>query len=610
MPSLIGNKPNQVPTNGDLGTLAFQDANAVNITGGVITLDKVLTVTDGPIANIQPVPFAGTMLHLAGQTEGGTGRRFVMDAYQANGPVIMGRQSNGTSTARVATGAGNALLFLNSLGSVDNAGTVAFSTNFGAYQRFAAAENFTPTAQGTYIDWTVNPIGSVTNLTVLNLTSTALTMSGKMSATQFTNAANTGYAKLIPSTAHSKKVVVFGSSVAFGTGATSNQGWAYMLGQALTSQGWTYTNASVGGNNTVDLINRFYTDLVPLQPDVVIIGLSLANEGILGTNKQAIFNQYINNMYKLVDMCRQQGFKVIVTGTYPNNSYTSVEYNYIKQADKFLQTSQIPYINFLGAIDDGTGKWRTGMFADDGHPNDVGHTALYRAIPLSLFDRLSFVEQNYSFNYPPASRIVMTSDGTTLNPINYVVGSEPFGSWTMILNARMINSSVPIGVALTSIYDGTQALPLRLRAPFGVWEVATGNTLVSSSVAPTDLLDHQLAVSYDYFSDTVKLYVDGVYYGAASTSGFGANPTQFIFLGRPDSGGVNANGFAIANLAIYKTALNADQIAECNRGFYPKAGLQVFAPCVDNAITAGNSLLNLAPSNANLIINTPNLSRA
>jgi hypothetical protein len=36
MPSLIGNKPNQVPSNGDLGTLAFQDSNAVNITGGVV----------------------------------------------------------------------------------------------------------------------------------------------------------------------------------------------------------------------------------------------------------------------------------------------------------------------------------------------------------------------------------------------------------------------------------------------------------------------------------------------------------------------------------------------------------------------------------------------
>jgi hypothetical protein len=36
MPSLIGNKPNQVSTNGDLGTLAFQDSNAVNISGGIV----------------------------------------------------------------------------------------------------------------------------------------------------------------------------------------------------------------------------------------------------------------------------------------------------------------------------------------------------------------------------------------------------------------------------------------------------------------------------------------------------------------------------------------------------------------------------------------------
>jgi len=35
MPSLLGQKPNQVSTNGELGTLAFQDAIAINITGGV-----------------------------------------------------------------------------------------------------------------------------------------------------------------------------------------------------------------------------------------------------------------------------------------------------------------------------------------------------------------------------------------------------------------------------------------------------------------------------------------------------------------------------------------------------------------------------------------------
>lgn len=54
MPSLIGNKPNQVPSNGDLGTLAFQDANAVNITGG--TSGNVQTLTT--LFAVQPTPSA------------------------------------------------------------------------------------------------------------------------------------------------------------------------------------------------------------------------------------------------------------------------------------------------------------------------------------------------------------------------------------------------------------------------------------------------------------------------------------------------------------------------------------------------------------------------
>ena len=36
MPLLIGTAPNQVPTNADLGTMAFQDSNSVNIRGGYV----------------------------------------------------------------------------------------------------------------------------------------------------------------------------------------------------------------------------------------------------------------------------------------------------------------------------------------------------------------------------------------------------------------------------------------------------------------------------------------------------------------------------------------------------------------------------------------------
>ncbi len=438
--------------------------------------------------------------------------------------------------------------------------------------------------------------------------STGIT-TGTVTATSITNTNNTGYAKFLPSTAHSKRIVVFGSSVAYGTGATNNQGWGYKLGEYVTANGWTFNNVSIGGNTTVNLINRFYTDVVPLQPDVVIIGLSLANEGILNsTGKEGIFDQYISNIFRLVDMCRQQCFKVIVGGTYPNNSYTSVEYNYIKQADKFLQSSQIPYINFLGSVDDGTGKWRSGMFSDGGHPNDVGHTAMYRSIPLTLFDRLSYVDQPFYFTYPISSYIVMTGDSTTAAPIRYTVGSEPIGSWTIMCNVAMVRGSAS-GVALFSVYNGTAA-PLRIRAPDGVWECLSTTLLIQSTVRPDDGLVHQVALTYNYYTDTCTLYVDGVNYGSSSTSSWGANITHFDFLGRVDSLGFNANGMQISNLAVYKVALNSNQIAECYRGMYPKSSLEIFSPCTDTALSVGNSLLNLAYSDARLYINTSSLSYA
>ncbi len=48
MPSLIGNKPNQVPSNGDLGTLAFQDAD--NAIVGNLNATGVTTVQAGTAA--------------------------------------------------------------------------------------------------------------------------------------------------------------------------------------------------------------------------------------------------------------------------------------------------------------------------------------------------------------------------------------------------------------------------------------------------------------------------------------------------------------------------------------------------------------------------------
>jgi len=52
MSKLIGNNPNQVPTNADLGTMAYQDTDSVNIDGGSI---DVVDVTNVGYRNIPAV---------------------------------------------------------------------------------------------------------------------------------------------------------------------------------------------------------------------------------------------------------------------------------------------------------------------------------------------------------------------------------------------------------------------------------------------------------------------------------------------------------------------------------------------------------------------------
>lgn len=52
---LIGTAPNQVPTNADLGDLAFQTANSVNITGGTASLSG-LTITDYTQFSVEAPP--------------------------------------------------------------------------------------------------------------------------------------------------------------------------------------------------------------------------------------------------------------------------------------------------------------------------------------------------------------------------------------------------------------------------------------------------------------------------------------------------------------------------------------------------------------------------
>src|SRR5262245_6497899 len=202
--------------------------------------------------------------------------------------------------------------------------------------------------------------------------------------------------------ARPRRIAVFGSSVANGTGDEfGKEGYTGLLRNLLASRGWEVLNQSRGGDTTKTMAPRFDPAgapapntkyLLPVNPGYVVIGLSLANEGVFEAktkeDKDAIFKQYEDGIKGFVDRSRQHNIVPIVALVYPRMVYTPVEYEYVRRMNLLQNTWDVPTVNFLGATDDGTGRYTTGFDFDDKHPNAAGHREFFYAFVPSLFDAL------------------------------------------------------------------------------------------------------------------------------------------------------------------------------------------------------------------------------
>jgi len=193
-------------------------------------------------------------------------------------------------------------------------------------------------------------------------------------------------------------ILIIGSSVAFGLYASPGKGWAALLAVALKKRsGWRIQNIANPGDDTKLTIERFRQKGVTLQPDVVIIGLSLLNEGILWGRKEDVCDSFRKGMQILIQMIKDCGAIPILGGLYPCNEYSWFEYETLKDMQNEMEHSWgIPVFNFMRAVDDGKGHWKNDIYVDSGHPNDTGHKLMFEAIDLSLFDPLVIeVKQKY-----------------------------------------------------------------------------------------------------------------------------------------------------------------------------------------------------------------------
>ncbi|MBO6075137.1 MAG: SGNH/GDSL hydrolase family protein [Paludibacteraceae bacterium] len=366
------------------------------------------------------------------------------------------------------------------------------------------------------------------------------------------------------------KITFFGSSVCNGQGASEygniKHGYAWQYGQLLAARhesiegagDYEYSNTSINGNNTLNLLSRYKGHMYGDCGTYVVIGLGLGNEGIHeSANKQATYDQWKTNMGKLIALGEEEGKVVVATNNYPRGDYNATDYSYVKRMNLEMHEWDIPTVNFLGALDNckGDGQWADGyqVSGDIYHPTEAGHTEFMHAIVPSLFDALAAGKAK------PARQ---STEGTSLNAKTQLIltPEDEVHSFTVAFKVSNIS-----GLKLT-------------------WDLTSG-TAPEATTATLDVDWHTVVISHYYAAGKTYVYKDGVQQSVTDGK---------LLLKRLTLSGL----CKVADLHFWRAGMNADEIAAWEQGKMLCSSLELYCP-LDNGV-----LSNLAQSTNQLILFT------
>lgn len=396
------------------------------------------------------------------------------------------------------------------------------------------------------------------------------------------------------------KISVFGSSVANGQGAELNHGYAYQYGKRLEQRPgdslsplpFHTSGIAIGGNTTKNLLDR-YDEMTHDFGRYVIIGLSMANEGLSRTaDKESVYRQFSANMQQIVSMIRADGKVPLVTNNYANNDYSALEYAYIQRINHDIHLWNVPSINLLGAIDRGDGHWADGYWDDNWHPNTAGHEEMSYSIPPSLFDALAA-------NKPLPER--QTATGITLTG-GASICYKPEGTLHSFTLTIKVKADKPTDLLSFAINGGTKngAISLDSDGKLSYTSPTDGQSITSEgSFADADW--HYITLTHYYASGRTLLYVDSNLVASHSE--------QFALKSLTLSNNKTDTPLHIAEIFLWRAGMNQSEIASVANGEMLKSSLEIYSPFTAaeshrlSTATEPKSISNLAQSLATMKYN-------
>ena len=411
-----------------------------------------------------------------------------------------------------------------------------------------------------------------------------------------------------PARLHPHRIAVFGSSVANGRGdETARDGYTGLLRALMARKGWEVLNQSRGGDNTKTLMTRFVPEgaadpktryLMTVNPSFVVVGLSFGNENLYESKtkaeKDAVYDGYLNGIRAVVDRARQNGVIPIVMLCYTRDLYTPEDYEYVRRANVEQAQWDVPTVNVLGAIDDGRGHWALGW--DDKHPQASGHAEFAYAFVPSLFEALEKGKPNPVKAAGGFARIASGTAPLTFAPeetmhpfaLSFMVRTQSDGTIAAISGSTLstrsemrLNEGKPF-TATTLVADKSFAAALVVQnGRFGYRGAGVTSGILSDVRA--DAQWHQVVVSHFTARGETMFFVDGRLAGRVAER---LEPKNFVVGNRGD----------YKDLFLYRSALNADEVAALHAGKMLKGSLEVYSPLSDVDFKTDGTIENRAQS--------------
>jgi lysophospholipase L1-like esterase len=385
------------------------------------------------------------------------------------------------------------------------------------------------------------------------------------------------------------KITVFGSSVASGAVAKNNRGYWYMLKELLRHRGFEVSSCSRGGDRTTRILDRF-PDLLSHEADYVFIGLSLGNEGIREKDqagRDGVFEQFRTGMLGLIKLMRENNMKPAVGLCYAHSYYRPEEYEYVKRMNVLMNSWDVPSANFLGAVDDGAGRWAKGYVNDPWHPNTEGHREMFYAIVPTLFEAME-----------AGIPIPKKAAGNGLLRL----GNKD-GVWSYLdFTSRDTIHSFALSFFVHSNHDGTLAaiegdtIDAKIDMKEGKFlYISSNGRSTGSEIDGTDGRWHHIVISHRYAHGETLFFVDGDFIGSVRER---FAPRKFTL------GAKNLKEADFKELLIYRSALNGLEVKTIGQGTLLQASLEVYAPLEEHIFNRNKPVKNLAQSLSQAVYKT------